>query len=454
MTAWIPPRRIAPWALAILLVFLTGCAGFTRQPLRIPDDLTRVQSRTQDQVTVSAGLLTDGEARRHFGVDLGKREIQAAWIRVRNESGRGLWFIRNTVDPDFYSADEVTLMVQGDVPAAEADRLRQAMRDESIRVFLPPVTVSEGFLFLPKLEGGRFMDITLQGDAWNEGAPPGTGPLHPRELRFGLAIALPDGEFDYERLEPDHIYDGRPLPDLSAPQFRAALESLPCCTTDPTGVHSGDPLNLVLVGESTEVMYVLSRSGWAFTHRLGLTSIGREIAAALTGSPYLVAPVSNLYTFGRGHDLALQRARRTISQRNHLRLWLAPFRFEGRPVWVGQVSRDIGVKLTTKSPTLTTHVIDPEVDATREYLLHSLLAQRGVARFGFVAGSGAAPRHAPRLNLTDDPYFSDGMRLVMVLSAEPVPADALRNLMWERSGAPIAQGQSPAAAEHVRAVWP
>ncbi|MBL8445889.1 MAG: LssY C-terminal domain-containing protein [Zoogloeaceae bacterium] len=454
MTPCKPHRQSSAWVVAILVTLMTGCTSFAPQPLSIPEDLGNVLSHTQDQVTVSAGLLTDGQARRHFGVDLGKREIQAAWIRVRNESGRSLWFIRNTVDPDFYSADEVTLMVQGDVPAAEAVRLRQTLRDESIRVALPPATVSEGFLFLPKLEGGRFMDITLQGDAWNEGLPAGTGPVHPRELHFGLAIPLPDGEFDYERLASDRVYGGRPLPDLDATQFRAALESLPCCTTDLTGTNAGDPLNLVLVGEAAEVMHVLSRSGWSFTHRLGLTSIGREIVAAVTGAPYLVAPVSQLYTFGRGHDLALQRARRTISQRNHLRLWLAPFRFEGRSVWVGQVSRDIGVKLTTKSPTLTTHVIDPEVDATREYLLHSLLAQRGVARFGFVGGSGAAPRDAPRLNLTDDPYFSDGMRLVMLLSAEPVPADAIRNLMWERSGAPIAEGQSAAAAEHVRAVWP
>jgi len=68
--------------------------------------------------------------------------------------------------------------------------------------------------------------------------------------------------------------------------------------------------------------------------------------------------VSGLYVFGRKQDVALQRARRSISQRNHMRLWLAPFRVEGNSVWVGQVSRDIGVKVTPKSPTLTTHVID------------------------------------------------------------------------------------------------
>jgi len=82
----------------------------------------------------------------------------------------------------------------------------------------------------------------------------------------------------------------------------------------------------------------------------------------------LTAPVSSLYAFGRKQGIALQRGRSNISQRNHMRLWLAPFRCEGQPVWVGQVSRDIGVKLTRKSPTLTNARDDPVVDESREYL--------------------------------------------------------------------------------------
>jgi hypothetical protein len=161
-----------------------------------------------------------------------------------------------------------------------------------------------------------------------------------------------------------------------------------------------------------------------------------------------------LYALGRRHDLALQRARRSISQRNHMRLWLAPYRFEGRQVWIGQVSRDIGVKVTPKSPTLTTHIIDPQVDATREYLLHSLVAHGFVGRFGFVKGSAYAPRTEPLHNLTDDPYFSDGMRLVLVLSPQLIPADEVRSLMWERSAAPIAEGQSETAGRNVRPIEP
>jgi hypothetical protein len=135
-----------------------------------------------------------------------------------------------------------------------------------------------------------------------------------------------------------------------------------------------------------------------------------------------------------------------------MRLWLAPFRYRGMQVWVGQISRDIGVKATPKSPSLTTHIIDPEVDQAREYLLHSLLAGGFVERFGFVRGARAAPREEPALNLTDDPYFSDGMRLVVVLSSDPIPYSAVRNFLWERSAAPVAESQSEAASGNVRPI--
>jgi LssY C-terminus len=206
----------------------------------------------------------------------------------------------------------------------------------------------------------------------------------------------------------------------------------------------------VLVGNSDEVLSALTRSGWSFTHRITMKSVRREVGAVVSGSPYAVAPVSSLFVFGRKQDVALQRARRSIAQRNHMRLWLAPYRFEGRSVWVGQTSRDIGVKVTPKSPTLTTHVIDPEVDTTREYLLHSLVARGFVDRFGFVKGSAAATLSEPRFNLTGDAYHSDGMRLVVVLALEPVPADRIRSLAWEQSAAPIAEGQSESAQRNVR----
>jgi len=454
--------RIGLFTTLVMLAFAASAATFAPKRLATPDELRDVQSKTVGHINVSVSILTDEQARQHFGVDFARHELQALWMSVRNGSDRRLWFIRNMLDPDFYSAEEAALLVQDEVPRDSRQPLHQYFRDESIRVQLAPQTVSEGFVFLPRVEGGRYVDIRLQGDVFLEDsqqrdalANAGTAPARPpRELRFDFALPLPDGDFDYERLDPAHTYAGQALPNLTLDELRVTLERLPCCATDAEGGREGDPLNFVVVGESADVLNSLSRSGWSFTHRIDLRTVRREIGAAIGGTAYPVAPVSSLYVFGRKQDVALQRARRSIAQRNHMRLWLAPFRCEEHPVWIGQVSRDIGVKVTPKSPTLTTHVIDPQVDATREYLLHSLIGEGFVDRFGFVKGSAAGTPSQPRINLTGDPYHSDGMRLVVVLAPEPIPPDEIRSLLWEQSAAPIAEGQSKAAERNVRPIAP
>ncbi len=441
-------------------------AGFAAPPfapdrLETPAELRDVQSRSLGEVTVSVSILTDVEARQHFGVDFQRHELQALWMSVRNGSEHRLWFIRNVLDRDFYSPDEAALLVQGDVARGDRPALLQHFRDETIRVQLQPRTITEGFVFLPRVEGGRYVDIRLQHDAYVAGVAAQTDTSSakvpsrsglPWELRFDFALPLPDGDFDYERLDPTRTYAGRTLADLSLDELRVTLDQLPCCASNASGSEEGDPLNVVIVGEPENVLHALTRAGWSFTHRINWRTVRREVAAAVGSESYPVAPVSSLYAFGRKQDVALQRARRSISQRNHMRLWLAPFRYEGQSVWLGQVSRDIGVKVTPKSPTLTTHVIDPQVDATREYLLHSLLAEGFVDRFGFAKGSGAGTPARPRFNLTGDAYHSDGMRLVLILAPEPVRPEQVRNLHWEQSAAPIAEGQSEAALRHVRPI--
>jgi hypothetical protein len=445
--------------LCLPLVAIAAPA-FAPDLLETPAELRDLQSKTVGSVTVSVSILTDAQARQHFGVDFRRHELQALWVSVRNGSTRRLWFIRNVLDPDFYSADEAALLSKGDVARGARQGLQQHFRDESIRARLEPRTVTEGFVYLPRIEGGRYVDIRLHHDAHDAAetstealaASARTADALPWELRFEFALPLPDGDFDYERLDPTRTYAGRTLPNLSLEELRATLEQLPCCAANASGSGEGDPLNVVIVGDADTVLHSLTRAGWSFTHRVDFRTVRREVAAAVASDSYPVAPVSSLYAFGRKQDVALQRARRSISQRNHMRLWLAPFRYENQSVWLGQVSRDIGIKVTPKSPTLTTHVIDPQVDTTREYLLHSLIAQGFVDRFGFGKGSGAGTPAKPRYNLAGDPYHSDGMRLVLMLSPEPVRPEQVRNLRWERSAAPIAEGQGDAALRHVRPI--
>ncbi len=447
-------RFVARLALPIVALALGACAtSYEPKPL-VPDvDLQDVQTKTINDVTVSVAILTDEQARQHFGTDLAKNGLQALYIKVRNESNHRLWFIRNTVDPDFYSPDEAAVLLKDGLSNDNFDALRQHLRDESIRIQHQPLTITEGFLYLPRVEGGRYVDIRLGGDVYESDMEDDLDAGWLNELRFGFAVPLPDGLFDYEKLDAAHTYGDVELPDIDDPEeLRVHLEGLPCCAADNDGEEFGDPLNVVVIGDSQDVLTALTRSGWSFTHRISLSTIGRMAGAALSGDSYPVAPVSDLYLFGRKQDFALQRARPTISQRNHTRFWLAPFTYDGLQVWVGQVSRDIGVKVTPSSPSLTTHIIDPEVDLTREYMLHSLLDAGLVAGFGFVRGSRLATRDNPAVNLANDPYFSDGLRLVIALSPHPRPYHEVRSMRWEQSAAPLAEGQSESAERYVRPV--
>lgn len=416
------------WTLLVLAALsvgpLAGCTGVAALPPPGPAPELSVQSDTREDVTVSVAVLDDAQALELYGVDLAGQDLQAVWLRIENRSPQRLWLLVAALDPSYYSADEAAYMFRSVVRPADMDTLRQRFRAATVPYMLEPGSVGEGHLLVARAEGGRYVNVELAG--------------HERLLRFGFAVVLPDGDFDYERLQVDRIYADQPPRDLGEDALRDWLERLPCCTTDAAGTGQGDPLNVVIVGDREQLLTAVARSGWSFTHRITLRSIQRELGAAIANSEYAVAPVSSLFALGRKQDLALQRARSSIAQRNHMRLWLAPVTFQGRPVWVGQVSRDIGVKFTDKAVTFTTHVIDPAVDEAREYLLQSLLTRQSVTRFGFVRALEPAPLASPRRNLTDDPYFTDGLRLVVLLSDEPVPPQRARNLHWEEATGPIA----------------
>lgn len=389
----------------------------------------RTQTKTIDGVTVSACILPDEEGRRRYGVNLAKNGLQAIWLRIANRTPAENWMLTAYLDPDYFTADEAARLYRRSWAGVGFGGLQQRFRDLAMRSRLEPGKTYEGHVLVPRTEGGRFVEITTNGNG------------HVR--RFGLPLRTPDGHFDFERMQPESLQAGRQVPNLTRQQLRARLEELPATVTDVRGTGTGDPLNIVLVGAPSQVMAALSECRWSFTHRIDSTTVLRMIGAGLTGKPYLTAPVSSLYCFGRPQDLAFQRARSNLSQRNHMRLWQAPYTVEGRPVWVGQISRDIGIKLTRKSSTLTTHVIDPMVDEARQFLLESLLYRFRIESFGFIRASNPATREEPRMNLTGDPYITDGMRLVLFISREPVPAEAVRNLGWGKtSKGPVEFGQS------------
>ena len=260
---------------------------------------------------------------------------------------------------------------------------------------IPPGKKDSGFLFTPLDEAVKQIDIRLRGRSHSLDFPfmvevPGLVLPHPIEEAAGKAKELDEAA------------------------FQLWLERQPRCTRNARGTIEGDPLNLVIVGDHASIEECMG--AWDETESLTLGTAWKTVKAFLLESQYRYSPVSPLYLGGRPQDLALQRARLSLNQRLHLRLWATSVRFDGQPVWIGQVSRDIGVCFTPRTWNLTTHLIDPDVDEARDYVLDGLRVAGRVARLGFVPGVQAAPPTDPRRNLTGDPYFTDGLRAVAVLS--------------------------------------
>ena len=68
-----------------------------------------------------------------------------------------------------------------------------------------------------------------------------------------------------------------------------------------------------------------------------------------------------------------------------------------------------------------------------------------VERFAFVEAMDPAPRERPRRNLTDDPYFTDGLRVVVMLSPGGiVPPEEAEFLEWRNSADPLRDAKGDA----------
>ena len=386
----------------------------TEQPFK-----SRAEVRQQGAVTVRAAVLTDDESEQYFGASLADHGIQVVWLSVDNASDLRLRFLPIVTDPNYFSAPEVERLLRawwrrGSTNASIASVVAQSPMSDVI----PQKQTAAGFVFTHREGGLKLLEVGFETDK--------------QMLRFRFVLPVGGSSYAIQKVDFGSIHPPGSVEAVDLAALREKLAQLRCCTTNKARDTDGDPLNIVVVGHGIDALFAFIERGWRLDEPFDLHSTYRTIRAFLFGSEYLNAPVSPLYVFGRQQDVALQKARDNISQRNHLRLWLAPFTIDGLQVWVGQISRDIGIKLTTQSWYLTTHVISPEVDQDRFYLIQDLILSGAVSRFGFVSGVGVSSMPDPRVNLTGEPYLTDGLRLVLFLKESRPALDQIEFLDWER----------------------
>lgn len=412
-------RIVMKMLVAIFIGCVLAACTATRSTVSVPGYQNRAVTRTEGGIRVSTAALSPDESVAIYGVPLADREIQPVWIEVENHEDHSYFLLSPGVDPNFFPASEAAEAFAGTVSHDQRTDLDRRFRDLAFHNPVRPGEKVAGFVLANLNEGAKLVQIDLVA---NE-----------RVRTFSIFVTVPEFEGDYKRSQVFKRIADPQEPTVNYTDyanFRAALEALPCCATNEDGSKNGDPLNLVIVGSRDDALPALVRRGWSLTEQKWSGAIRRMISAALSGAPYVNAPVSDLYLFGRAQDLALQKARGDIHQRNHMRLWLSNMRYHDKLVWVGQISRDIGIRLTWHSSTFTTHKIDPDVDEARTALTEDMTYSQNLMKMGLVTGVGAAPESAPRMNLTTDPYYTDGYRVVLVFDRTPRSLSEIEVFPW------------------------
>ena len=423
--------------------------------------MARAQTQEQPRAAVTVAVLTSRESRTVFGVDVARRGIQPVFLRIVNRSSESVRLQMVSIDPNYFTPLEaagvnhfsivrrlsafgaigwVFLPLLALVPLKLITawmgnaRMDDFFRARGFRLGpIAPGETAEGFVFTTLDLGTKAVHVRLTtlgtirqtiaavaGAATAEASAANAGATD-----FFFTVPVPGIAADYLDRDFASIRPAAAVEPCTVDTLVSRLEAMPPATMNATQSRSGDPVNLVLIGEFESLLSGFA-ARWDESETITLETCWKTVRAFLWGANYRYSPVSPLHLFGRDQDIALQRTRHSINERLHLRLWITPLAFEGKPVWVGQVSRDIGVRFTTKAWNLTTHRIDPNVDESRDYVIEDLTLAGRVQAAGYVGGVPPCPRDAPHRNLTGDPYYTDGKRAVILLAPtrtrSPLPA--------------------------------
>jgi hypothetical protein len=404
------------FSLTILAILVcgpfSGCASFRPLPLKEIPFKEHLESEERGGVRVSVAVLSREEARNAFGVDLYDEQIQPVWVRIENDTERPYWFMLHGLDPNYYSSREAAYKSHFLFRPVTNRKIDDHFQRLGIIPAVPPKGETSGFAFSNVKLGTKEARIRL---------------LSERQVEdFDFYLTVPGFKADYRAVDWEALEATIDFVDLeNEEELFNALQDLPCCTTRQNGSGKGDPLNLVLIAPR-KGRRAFTRAGWDETELLTWSSAWKTFKAFF-GGEYRYSPMSALYFDGRPQSLGLQKTRDTIHERNHLRFWWTPWRYRGDYVWVGTITRDIGVYFTTRAWNLTTHAIDPNVDEARHYLIEDLLTTESIKTFGMIGGVGEATEENPHRNLMFAPWWTDGRRAILHLGedSERIPIEEI-----------------------------
>jgi hypothetical protein len=206
-----------------------------------------------------------------------------------------------------------------------------------------------------------------------------------------------------------------PLTVSTAPlngDLRKDIDSLPRRVNDQFQ-NLGDMVNFVIVGNQKDVQAALDAADWHIADTSNKKSVFNAIEQTYENKDYLTMPMSTLFLFGRKQDFGYEMAEpiAMVASRHHFRIWKAPFTWQGKEVWVGAGTHDIGFAKDKRNGEVT-HKIDPAVDGERDNIASSLQKSHQTNSLTYYLPSDPVQ---DAKNATGDGYHSDGRLIVIFL---------------------------------------
>ncbi len=372
------------FVLVVLLLAtgLGGCGGraYLYDPVDSGTFLSRAERESEGPIHVATAVPGREETERIFGIDLYDQGIQPVWLQVENRGEALARYAPVSTDPEYFAPLEVAYMNRRGYSDAARKSMDERFHNLAMPRYIDPGETRSGFVFTHADFGakGFNVDVFSDGESYN----------------FTFLMRVPGFEPDYARLNLREMHADDSTPDHEGVALRQAISNLPCCGSDRDGEATGEPVNLVLVGEGEELLRALLRSGWRET--------SVEEAEGL--------PPQFLY--GREQDAIFRYETVGGDGFYELRFWKAPFRSAGDDVYVGQARhfyRWIGNRTR----------FDADVDNARNFAAQKFLYGQAITGSAWIVGKEVVPAASFWDQLVNTPYFTDGYRIVLWLSADP-----------------------------------
>ncbi len=322
--------------------------------------------------------------------------MQPVWLEVNNNTEQVLWLLRSGTDPDLFSPLEVAWSFHASFDSETNASLDEHFSSMSFQNPVAPGATQSGMIFGNPHDQTRLLSVDILGQ----------GEIFP----FTLFLTVPDDQTDMPTdtlIKVFKLIEAETDDYQDVNEFRARLEQLPCCATSAGGNEAADPLNVILVGEFTDIVTAFVRRGF------------RMSVLEFDNAQWL---------FGRPPDIVARKAGQGGVPANWVRMWAVPFRYQGQAVFVVQTGRRQGWRLAEVEE--KDMVLNPYVDEVRNFLIQDMVYSSGLQKIAFVSGVGATEPGESRGSVGGGSYQTDGLRTVLFFVTRPLSLSDIEILNW------------------------